>query len=107
MRRVDLEVDGLPVDALVVSCYPRRLALNLLSDLIKVVELAPWDVEELAPFLLPCYARRCVWDVHFIVLVGVFSVAGEVDELENERPPGDDATASGKKVSANDVLEHG
>jgi hypothetical protein len=63
-------------------------------------------MEELAPFLLPGYACRCVWDVHFIVVVGVFPVAGEVDELEDERPPGDDATASGKEVSADDVLEH-
>ena len=106
MRRVDLEVDGLPVDALVVSCYPRRFVLDLLSDLAEVVELPSRDVEKLSPFLLPGNTRWSVGHVDFVVFVGIVAFAGQVDELENERPPGDDATASGQEVSADDVLKY-
>lgn len=106
MRRIHLEVNGLSVDALVVSCYPRRLVLDLAPDLGEVVVSPPWDVEKLAPFLLSRDACWCVGDVHFVFVVGVFAFAGKVDELKDERPPGDNATASGEEVSADNVLEY-
>tara|TARA_R110002003_G_scaffold59_19_gene5376 strand:+ start:1958 stop:2278 length:321 start_codon:yes stop_codon:yes gene_type:complete len=105
MRRVDFEVDGLSVDALVVSCYPRRLGFDFASDLGEVVELPPWDVEEFSPFLLASDTCWRVWDVHFVALV-LISLAGKVDELQNKWPPGNDATTSGEEVSADDVLEY-
>jgi hypothetical protein len=106
VRRVDLEVDGLPVDALVVSCDPGRLVLDLAPDLGEVVVSPPGDVQELAPFLLPGDARGGVGDVDLVVLVSVFALAGQVDELEDERASGHDAAASGQKVSADNVFEH-
>jgi hypothetical protein len=106
VRRVDFKVDGLPVDALVVSRYPRRLVLNFAPDVAKVVEAPTGRVQKLAPFLLlRRYAGRSVGGVRFVVLVYAFPLAGEVDELEDERPPCHDAAASGEKVSADNVLE--
>jgi hypothetical protein len=106
VRRVDFEVDGLSVDALVVSCNSRRLGFNLALDLAKVVEFAPRDVEELAPFLLAGYTRWGMWDVDLVVLVGIFAFAGKIDELENKRPSCYDAATSGEKVSADNIFEH-
>lgn len=107
VRGVYLEVDGLPVDALVVACYSRRLGFDFALDLSEVVEPAPWDVQKLPPFLLAGHAGRGMWNVHFIVLVGVVSFAGQVYELEDERPPGNDAAASREKVPADNIFEHG
>jgi hypothetical protein len=107
MGRVDLEVYGLPIDALVVSCYPRRLVLDFASNLAEVIELASCNVKELCPFLLlACYARGRVWDVDFIVLGLVVAVARDVDQLENKRSPCHDTTSSREEISANDILEY-
>lgn len=103
MRREYFQVDGLTVDALVVSGYPRRFVLNLTPNLSKVVELASRHVQELAPFLLFGCVCRCVWHVNLLLFVFV-AVAGKVDELQNERPASDDAVSSRKKVSTNDIL---
>jgi len=101
--REDFQVDGLSIDALVISCYSRRFVLNLASDLGEVVKLASRHVEELAPFLLFGCACGCLWHVDLFLLVFV-AVAGEVDELENERTAGDDAVSSWEKVSTDNVL---
>ena len=106
VRRVDLEINGLSVDSLVVSCYPRGLVLDLASDLGEVVVSPPRDVQELSPLLLPSNTRWGMRDVNFIVLVGIVAFAGEVDELEDERSSSDDAATSGQEVSTDDVLEH-
>lgn len=50
MGRVDFEVDGLPVDALVVASYPRGLILNLTLDVAKVCKPSVRNVDELGPF---------------------------------------------------------
>lgn len=76
MRGIDLEVDGLPVDALVVSCYPRGLILDLALDLGEVVELPPWNMEELSPFLLSSNARGRMGNVNLIIFVGIVAFAG-------------------------------
>jgi hypothetical protein len=47
---VDLEVDGLPVDALVGASNPGRLVLDLTLDVGKVCEFPVGDVVELGPF---------------------------------------------------------
>lgn len=106
MWGVNLEVDGLSVDALVVSRYPCRLVLNLAPDLGEVVVSPPWDVQKFSPFLLSGDTCWCVGHVYFIVIVGVVAFAGKVDELEDERPPGNNAAASGEEVSADNVLEY-
>jgi hypothetical protein len=103
---VHLQVDRLPVDALVVSRYPRCLGFDLAPDLCEVVESAPGNVQKLSPFLLSCYAGGRVWHVDLIALLGIVALAREVDQLEDKRSPRDDAAASGKKVPADNVLEH-
>jgi hypothetical protein len=105
--RVDLEVDGLSIDALVASCYPRRLVLNLTLDLREVVELPSWDVMEFRPFALALDAGGGMWDMYLVAFWLVFPLAGDINELEDERSSSDDAAASGEKVSAYDVLEDG
>jgi hypothetical protein len=105
VRGVDLQADRLSADALVVSCYPRRLVLDFAPNLFEVVELPAGNMEELCEFLLPRYARWCVWHVDFIVVV-FFAFARDVDELQNERSACDDAAATGKEIFADDVLEY-
>ena len=63
-------------------------------------------MKEFAPFLLSCDTCWGVRDMDLVILVGVLAFAGEVDELEDERPPGNDAAASGEKVSADNVLKY-
>lgn len=105
MWRVDLEVDRLPVDAFVVSCYPRGFVLDFAFNLGEVVEPPPGNVQKLSPFLLASYARGGMWNVNLIVIVFI-ALAGKVDELKDKRPTCYDAAASGEKVSADNILEH-
>jgi len=105
MRRVDLEVDGLTVDALVVSSNSGRLVLNLPLDLTKVVEATTRDVIELSPFVLTSDRGRGVWHVDLIAL-GSVGIAGDVDELQNERTTSYDAASSWEKVATDNVLQY-
>lgn len=107
MWRVDFEVDGLPVDALVVARYSGCLVLDFALDLLEVVEPSSGNVIELAPFILSCDSGWCVWDMYFVLFGLVASVGGEVDELEDEWSSGDDTTAARKEVSTDDVFEDG
>lgn len=106
MRRVNLEVDGLPVDAFVVPCYPRCLRFDFALDLGEVIEPPPGDMMKLSPFLLACYTRSSMRDMYFVAGGLVVAVTGEVDELENERSSCYDAASPGQEISADDVLEH-
>lgn len=81
MRGVDFEINGLSVDALVVSCYPCCLGLDFTLNLGEVVESPTRNVQKLGPFVLACDAGRSVGYVDFIVVRTVFAVAGKVDEL--------------------------
>ena len=81
------EVDGELADALVLACDAEGLLLDLAADVVEV-GVALVDVEELAPLLE--VARR----------VG----HGRVDELEDERPAGDDALAAREEVAADDPV---
>lgn len=107
MRRVDLQVDWLPVDSFIVSCYSCRLRLDLTLNLGEVVESTASDMMKLCPFLLPCYALRRVWNVHVVPIWLIVSVARQVDELQDQRSASDDSAPSGEKVSADNVLEYG
>ena len=68
-------------DALILSRDPERLSLDLFPDLAKVRE-ALVEMQELT----------------------VFGIVWAVDELEDERAPGDDALAAGQEVAADDAI---
>lgn len=106
VRRVDFEVDGLSVDALVTSCYPGRLILNLSLDLAKVIELAARNVTELAPLILTGYTGGSVWYIELIAFRLVLSLAWHIDELQNERSSGDDAASTRQEIPSDNVLQH-
>jgi hypothetical protein len=107
MRGVDLQVDRLPIDSLVVSGYSCGLRFDLALHFGKIVESAPRYMMKLSPFLLSFHARWCVRNVHFVSSWPVVTVARQIDELQDERPPGNDSASSGEEISADDVLEHG
>lgn len=102
--RVNLEVDGLSDDALVVAGDPGGLVLDLSLDVGKIVESSVRNVVELCPLGASRDSRRSIGVEGRIWRVIVF---GNVDELEDQRPPGADAAASGQKVAADDVFENG
>lgn len=54
MRRVDFEVNGLSVDALVAASNPGGFIFNLSLDIGKVIEPPVGDVMELSPLGSPC-----------------------------------------------------
>lgn len=91
MRRKDLEVDGLAVDALVRSRNPCRLVLDLALDITEIVESPVRDVVKLGPLVrgglvgIPVARLR--------VILALFT--RNVDQLEDERSPSDDAAATG------------
>ena len=97
MRRVNLEVYGLPVNAFVISSDPRRLILNLSLHILKLCKSTVGDMMELGPFWLCCNAGWCMcfWGI---------IISWDVDELEDEWSSSDYATTTRKKVSANDIL---
>jgi len=94
MRRVDLKVDRLPVDALVVPSYSRRLIFNLSLDVLEVCEPPAHQVVELCPFLLSCYTRRRVWYMYFITFWSILALTWHIDELKNEGSPCYNAASS-------------
>lgn len=105
MGRVDFQVHGLTVDALVVSGNPGRLVLNLPLDLTEIVETTTGDVVELSPLVLTSDRGRGVWHVNLIA-VGSVGIAGDVDELEDQGTTCDDAASSWKKVATDNVLQY-
>lgn len=104
--RVDFEVNGLSVDALVVACYSRRLILNLPFHFTEVVEAATHHVVELGPLILTSNTCGSVWDIDLIAIRFVVSGAWNIDELQNQRPARDNAASSGQKVPSYYVLEY-
>lgn len=92
--RIDLEVDGLPVDALVATRDPTGFVFNLPFDFLKVVPSSARNVVELCPLVLSCYAGWSMRYMDFVIFWPVL-VAGDVDELENQRSSCDNAASSG------------
>lgn len=99
MRRVNLEVYGRAVDALVATSYPRSLIFNFPLHVQEIGEPSVGNVMELGPFRLCCYAGRCM------LLGSIFVFRWDIDELEDERSPGDNTTSTRKKVSTDNVLK--
>lgn len=103
MRRVDLEVNGLSVNALVGSCDPSRLILDFSLDIREVIEATVRDVMKFGPFRA---AGSCRGGVGIADRVGSIFIIMDVDELEDEGATSYDATSSRKKVSANNIFEN-
>src|SRR4051794_28087197 len=91
IRREDLEVYGLAVDALVAAGDSRRLVLDLALDVAEVGKPPVRDVMELGPLVPTSFVRVAV-GAHGVLLL----IPRDVDQLENKRSPGDDAAAAGK-----------
>lgn len=106
MWRIDLEIDGLSIDAFVISCYPGGFCFDLPFNLGEIIKPPPRDVVKFCPFLLASDARRSMWDMDLVVDRLVVALTGNIDELKNQRSPRHDAASPGKKISADDVLEH-
>jgi hypothetical protein len=106
MWGVDFQVYWLSVDALVVSSYARSLVLDFAFDLGKVKEPASRYMVEFCPLLLARNTRWSMWYVDFMIVWLVVALAGDVDELKDEWPPGDDAASTRQKISTNDIFEH-
>ena len=106
MWGVDLEVDGLPVDTLVVSCNSGCLIFDFSLYLGEIIESPSGYVQEFTPFLLSGYTSRSVWHMDFIVFLSILPFARKVDELKNKRSAGNDTAASRQEVSTDNVLEH-
>jgi hypothetical protein len=94
MGRVDLEVDRLPIDALVVSSYSCSFVFDLSLDILKVCEPPAHQVVKLCPFLLSSYTRRRVRYVYLITLGSILALTWYVDELKDEGSPCYNAAAS-------------
>jgi len=61
---------------------------------------------KLGPLSLCCDTGWRMGNVYLVVRRFVVSLARDVDELEDERSPCDNATASGQKISSDNVLEY-
>ncbi len=99
MRRVYFEIYWLPVDALVVARNPRSLVLDFALDILEFCEPPIGNVVKLSPFWLCCYSMASM-------RFGSIVIGGDVDELENERSASDNAAATRKEISSNDVFEY-
>lgn len=102
VRRINLEVNGLPVDALVATSDSSRLILNFSLDIGEIGEATVWDMVELGPFRSTGGSGGPVgiksWIRSIIIL-------WNIDELKNQRPTSDDAASSRKKVPADYVFK--
>jgi hypothetical protein len=91
MRRVDLQVYGLSVDALIAAGDPGSLALDLALDVAKVIEFAVRDVVKLSPLGAPSLIGVSVGDMD-----GIFRLLiRNIDKLKDQGPSRDDATTAG------------
>lgn len=102
MRRVNLEIDGLPVDTLVAASDSSRFILNFSLDIGKVSEATVWNMVVLGPFGSTSSSGG---PVGIKGGIGCLVIVGDVDELKNQGPTGDDAASSGKEVSAHYVFQ--
>lgn len=101
--RVDLEVDGLSVDALVATSDAICLLLDFALDLGKVIPFPARNVIKLSPLFL---SSDACWSVRYVYFVILWSVAraGDIDQLEDQWSSGDDSASSREKVSTDDVF---
>jgi hypothetical protein len=103
VRRVDLEIDRLAVDALVASSYPRGFILDLSLNVAKIRESSAWDMMELGPLRASSGSRRSIWIVEGIWRIFILL---NVDELQDQRSTCANATSSREEISADDIFQH-
>jgi hypothetical protein len=60
----------------------------------EVIEFASGEMVELSPFVLTGNTCSRMWDVNLVMFWLIVALTGDVDKLENQRPAGDNATAS-------------
>lgn len=103
VRRVDLEIDGLAVDALVASGDAGSLVLDFALDIAKVREAATGNMVKLCPLIRT--SRGCV----AIGSVGVLYrlVRLDIDELQDQRPSCDNTASTWQEIATDNVLEDG
>lgn len=104
MRREDLQVDWLSIDALVASRDPCCLRFNLCLHLRKVFKLAPRLVVKLSPFVLAGNTRGRMGDVDLIRCGLIIAFTWDIDQLKNEWSSGDNAASSGQEIPSNYVF---
>lgn len=100
VRRVDLEIDRLSIDAFVVARYPGGFILNFAFDIGEVAESAVWDMMELGPFRPSSLRGRSIRIGRLWGRV----VLRHIDKLQDKRAPCNDATSAGQEVTTNDIL---
>lgn len=86
MRRVDLQVNRSPVDALVVTRDSRRLRLDLPPNLVKVVVSAPRLMQELSKLWV---LGNSFWGVRLDAVGPI--LRRYVDKLEDQWATSNDA----------------
>ena len=106
MRRVDLQVDRLPIDAFVVTSNPSSFRLNLPLDLLEIKKSPTHHMVEFRPFLLSSNTCWGMWDMDLARAGLVVPFAWDVYELQYQGSPCDDAATAREKVSSNNVFEN-
>ena len=101
MRRVNLKIDRLTIDAFVAASYPRGLVLDFSLDIGKIREPSARDMMELSPLRASSGSRR---SVRIVERVRRFFILLNVDKLQDQRSPGADAASSGQKITADDIF---
>src|SRR6266699_91649 len=103
MRGVYLQVDWLPGDALVAPSDPSCLVLDLALHIGEVVESPVGNVVEFGPLIAAGRPGVSVGDADG---VDIGLILGDVDELQNQGSPRDDAASAGQEISSHDILQH-
>lgn len=91
MRRENLQVDRLAVDALVVAGNSRGLVLDLTLHVAKINELPVGNMVELGPLVPKSLVRVLVADMHGILGL----LLGDVDQLQDKWSSRHNATTAG------------
>lgn len=100
MRRVDLEVDGLPIDSLIAASHASRLILDLTLHITEVCVAAANNVVKLGPLRRASLGRVAVVGIGVLYrLVGL-----DIDELKDKRSARDDAAATREEIAADNVF---
>lgn len=103
MRGVDLEVNGAPIDSLVAASNPRGFGLNLPTNLGEVIKSPSKLMQELSELLLRRFSIRT--RPIGVVLV-IFRVRGNVNQLQDKRTASNDSRTAWKEVASDNVLEY-
>lgn len=104
MRGVNLEIDRLPVDALIIASHTGRFVLDLALHVGEISETAVGNMMEFGPFGSPGNIGGPVRVLQRIRGVFVF---GNIDQLQDQGSSGDDATSARQEITADDVLQYG